>query len=98
MTEGLWGQGPKKSSRYFREDCLRVKEFRAGISTAALPDVEDLREKMEFAPGFVNGDLGGLLLGVFQNRFPFNIKFRFTLFGPMYFSMAARTDFWRFFF
>ena len=26
--------------------------FRAGISTAALPDVEGLREKMEFASGF----------------------------------------------
>ena len=52
MTEGLWGQGPKKSSRYFREDCLRVKEFRAGISRATLPDVEGLREKIEFAPDF----------------------------------------------
>ena len=47
-------QGPKKSSRYSRGDCLRVKEksFRAGISMAALPDVEGLREKVEFARGF----------------------------------------------
>ena len=43
---------PKKSSRYFRGDCLRVKEFRAGISRAALSDVDGLREKMEFVPGF----------------------------------------------
>ena len=43
------GAGAKKSSR---GDSLRVKEFRAGISTAVLPDVEGLREKMEFAPGF----------------------------------------------
>ena len=28
------------------------KSFRATILTAALPDVEGLREKMEFAPGF----------------------------------------------
>ena len=77
---------------------MRVKEFRAGISRAALPDVEGLREKMEFALLFVEGDLGGLLLGVFQKRFFFNIKFRFTLFGPMHFSMAARADFWRCFF
>ena len=48
----VWGQGPKKSSRYSRGDFLRVKEFRAGISRATLPDVEDLKEKMEFAPGF----------------------------------------------
>ena len=46
------GQGPKKPSRYSRGDCLRVKEFRAGIFRAALLDVEGLREKMEFAPGF----------------------------------------------
>ena len=48
------GAGPQKSGRYSRRDCLRVKEkvIRAGISMAALPDVEDLREKMEFAPGF----------------------------------------------
>ena len=25
-TEGWWGQGPQNSSRYSREDCLRVKE------------------------------------------------------------------------
>ena len=48
----VWGQGPKKSSRYSRGDCLRVKEFRAGISRATLLDVEGLREKMEFVPGF----------------------------------------------
>ena len=51
-TEGLWGQGPKKSGKYSRGDCLRVKEFRAGILRAALLDVEGLREKMEFAPAF----------------------------------------------
>ena len=40
------------SSRYSRGDCLRVKEFRAGILMAELPDVEGLREKVEFSPGF----------------------------------------------
>ena len=30
----------------------RRKSFRADISMAALPDVEGLREKMEFVPGF----------------------------------------------
>ena len=47
---------------------------------------------------FVEGDLGGPLLGVSWNRFSFNVKFRLTIFGPMYFSTAARADFWRFFF
>ena len=46
---------------------------------------------------FVEGDLGGHLLGVSQNRVPFNVKFRFTIFGPMHSSMAVRADFWRFF-
>ena len=40
------------SSRYSRGDYLRVKEFRAGISRVTLLNVEGLREKMEFAPGF----------------------------------------------
>ena len=64
---------------------------------AALPDVEGLREKIEFAPGFVVGDLGGPLVGVSWNRFSFNIKFRFITFGPMHSSMAARANSWRFF-
>ena len=54
-TEGLWGQWSKKSGRYSRRDCLRVKEkksSRAGILTIALLDVEGLREKIEFALGF----------------------------------------------
>ena len=46
----------------------------------------------------VEGELGFPLLGVSWNRFPFNVKFRFTIFGPMYSSMAVRADFWRFFF
>ena len=40
----VWGQGPRKSSRYSRGGCLRVKEFRAGISRVTLLDVEGLRE------------------------------------------------------
>ena len=65
---------------------------------AALPDVEGLREKIEFALVFVVGDLEGPLFGVSWNRFSFNIKFRFTIFGPMHSSMAGRADFWRFFY
>ena len=67
--------------------------------TAALPNVEGLREKMEFAPGFCRRGPGGggSLLGVLQNRFRFNVKFRLTVFGPMHSSMAPRADFWRFF-
>ena len=64
---------------------------------AALPDVEGLKEKMEFSPVFVEGDLGIPLFGVSWNRFPFNVKFRFTIFGPMYSSTVARADFWSLF-
>ena len=64
---------------------------------AALPDVEGLREKIEFAPGFCCRGPGGRLFGVSQNRFSFNIKFRFTVFGPMHSSMAARADSLKFF-
>ena len=64
---------------------------------AALPDVEGLREKIEFALVFVVGDLEGPLFGVSWNRFSFNIKFRFTVFGPIHSSMAARANSWRFF-
>ena len=66
--------------------------------TAALPNVEGLREKMEFAPGFCRRGPGGggSLLGVAWNRFPFNVKFRLRIFGPMH-SFMARADFWRFF-
>ena len=46
---------------------------------------------------FVEGDLGDALLGVSRNRFPFNVKFEFTIFGPMHSSMVARADSWRFF-
>ena len=56
---------------------------------AAQPDVEGLREKWNLPLVFVEGDLGGPLLGVSRNRIPFNVKFRFTLFGPMHFSTAA---------
>ena len=46
---------------------------------AALPDVEVLREKIEFASGFCcRGPGGGPLFVVFCNRFSFNIKFIFT--------------------
>ena len=65
---------------------------------AALLDVEGLREKIEFAPVFVVGDLGGRLFGVSWNRFSFKIKFKFTVFGPMHSSMAARVNSWRFFY
>ena len=64
---------------------------------AALLDVEGLREKIEFAPGFVVGDLGGPLFGVSWNRFSFNIKVRFTIFGPMHSPTAVRANSWRFF-
>ena len=46
---------------------------------------------------FVEGDLGGPLLGVSRNRIPFNVKFRFTIFVPTHSSAAVRADFWRFF-
>ena len=63
-----------------------------------LPDVEGLREKIEFTPGFCCRGLGGgPLFGVPWNRFSFNIKFRFTVFGSMHSSMAARVNSWRFF-
>ena len=65
---------------------------------AALSDVEGLREKIEFASGFCcRGPGGGPLFVVFCNRFSFNIKFRFTIFGPMHSSMAVRAYYWRFF-
>ena len=64
---------------------------------AALLNVEGLREKIEFAPGFCCRGPGGPVFGVSWNRFSFNIKFRFTIFGPMHSSMAVRADFWRFF-
>ena len=75
-----------------------LSKNKAGISMAALPDVEGFREKMEFVPGFCwKGPGGGSLLGVFQDRFSFNVKFRFTIFGPMHSSTSAvaRADFWR---
>ena len=46
---------------------------------------------------FVVGDLGGPLFGISWNRFSFNIKFKFTVFGPVHSSMAARANFLRFF-
>ena len=68
----------------------------------ALPDVDGLKEKIEFAPGFCGrgpggGGGGGLLFGVPWSRFSINIKFRFTIFCPMHSSMAARENSWRFF-
>ena len=48
-------------------------------------------------PVFVEADLGGPLLGVSWNRFSFNIKFKFTVFGPVHSSLAARADFCMFF-
>ena len=58
------GAGSKKSSRYSRRDCLRVKEkiIKAGILMAALLDVEGLRGKIEFAPGFCCRGPGGALV------------------------------------
>ena len=66
---------------------------------ATLPDVEGLREKIEVAPGFCcrGPGWGGPLFGVSRNRFSFNIKFRFTVFGPMHSSMAARAESSKFF-
>ena len=65
---------------------------------AALPDVEGLREKIEFAPGVCcrGPGWGGPLFGVSWNRFFINIKFRFTVFGPVHSSTAERANSWRF--
>lgn len=64
---------------------------------SALLDIEGFREKMEFAPLFVVGDLGVPLFAVSWNRFSFNIKFKFTVFGLVHSSVAARANFWRLF-
>ena len=66
---------------------------------AALPDVEGLREKIEFDPGFCcRGPGGGPLFGVSWSSFSLNIKFIFTVFGPMHSATAARADSWKFFY
>ena len=65
---------------------------------AALLDVEGLREKIKYAPFFfVVGDLGGPLFGVSWNRFSFNIKLKFTVFGPVLSSVAVRANFGKLF-
>lgn len=46
------GVGVQKSGRYSRRGILEEKgenHFKAGILTAALPDIEGLKEKMQFA-------------------------------------------------
>ena len=63
---------------------------------AALLDVEGLREKIEFSPGFCCRGPGGSLFRVFWNRFSINIKFEFTTFGPVHSFTAARANFWYF--